>query len=291
MTGLSLNDGDRLALAAAGVSEGPDGSLRSASGAIVSPGVAAALISRGDSLGKAQSLPAMSTVDPGQFRRGYITAGHAPDSPANGRRAAPVPPEGGERSASLCTTPPDDGGDVEKVVEAGDFRRGPLTAGQEAPSPGDMGDNNPVAPVTGSGHAMYEHVAETYNANSARERAQHVAVSHECVSRPAPAQWSPPPDLGAANLPQPRARGRDQEGARRVTAADEADTHARKARRHAYVAAALERQAHQQLTDAAREWAKAGRHRELEIAAREAAAEAAFAAVTATHERTADGER
>lgn len=60
MTRLSLDDSDRLALATAGVAEGPDGSLRSASGAIVSPGVAAALISRGDSLGKAQSQPATS---------------------------------------------------------------------------------------------------------------------------------------------------------------------------------------------------------------------------------------
>lgn len=73
----------------------------------------------------------MSSIDPGQFSRGYITAGHASDSPANGPRGViPEPPEGGGRSASLCTTP-----DVEKFVAAEDFARGPLIQGHALPSP------------------------------------------------------------------------------------------------------------------------------------------------------------
>jgi hypothetical protein len=79
MSGLSFDDVNRLILAAAGV---PDGG----------------------SLG-----PALKEVSPSQFRRGYLTAGHSADSPANRKRAVSVPPEGGGRSASLCTTPGDDG--------------------------------------------------------------------------------------------------------------------------------------------------------------------------------------
>jgi hypothetical protein len=56
-------------------------------------------------------------------------------------------------------------------------------------------------------------------------------------------------------------------------------------RKHAYVAAMKERQADRLLDEAAREWAKAGMHRELETAAREAEAEAmARAAVAAAEE-------
>jgi hypothetical protein len=223
VTGLSLSDADRLALAAAGVAEGPDGSLRSASGAIVSPGVAAALISRGDTLGKAQSLPATHPVNPGDYRRPYLSAGHAANSPANGRRGVvPEPPEGGGRSASLCTTPPDSGdagaarddGGVEKVQPPGfrvaepeAFTRGPLTAGHETPSPGDRGDNSPVLPGTASGHEVYGHAAEAFNANVAAARAQHVMPSQACVAEPATSRWSPSPDLGARNVPVPASPG------------------------------------------------------------------------------------
>ena len=216
MSGLSLNDADRLALAAAGVSESPDGSLRSAGGSIVSPGVAAALIARKDRLGGDQARPATHPVDPGDFRRGYIAAGHAADSPANRRLAAPVPPEGGGRSASLCTTPDDgddvaaDGDEVEKVIEAQQFARGPLIQGHEAPSPGDLPGNNRVPAVTGSGAEMYAQAAEAYNANARQARADQVMPSQACTSQPAVAAWSPPAGLGAANVPQPRAAGATQ---------------------------------------------------------------------------------
>lgn len=210
MTGLSLSDANRLALAQAGVGEGPDGSLRSSGGAIVSPGVAAALISRGDSLGKAQAQPVTSGISPDQFHRGYITAGHASDSPANGPRGViPEPPEGGGRSASLCTTPdPDDGGPgegdgVEKVVEPEHIHRSYLQAGHAAPSPDDAGDNNPAAPVTGSGHAMHEHAVSDYSGNVARAATSHVSPSQACEARPATAQWSPRPGMRANAVPQP----------------------------------------------------------------------------------------
>jgi hypothetical protein len=214
MTGLSLSDADRLALAAAGVAEGPDGSLRSASGAIVSPGVAASLIARKDRLDGEQARPAMSTVSPDQFRRGYIAAGHASDSPANGPRGViPEPPEGGGRSSSLCTTPDDDSGDgdsaakVAKVLTAGDIHRGYLTAGHAAPSPGDAGDNSPVRPVTGNARQVSGHGVAEFKDGQQRVQAEHVMPSQCITAQLAPSRLSLPADLGASNVPQPRAAG------------------------------------------------------------------------------------
>jgi hypothetical protein len=155
---------------------------------------------------------------PGHFHRGYIAAGHASDSPANRRLAVPVPPEGGGRSSGLCATPdPGDDGPGEargvekvapgnsRVVEPEHIHRSYLRAGHAAPSPADAGDNNPVLPVTGSGAETYRHAVGEYNANVAQARAEHVMPSQACPSRPAPAQYSPPADLGARNVPQPRA--------------------------------------------------------------------------------------
>ncbi len=157
--------------------------------------LAAAGVPEGGSLG-----PALKDISPQDFRRGYLTAGPAADSPANTGRRVPVPPPGDDDG-------PGEGTGVEKVIDATDFDRGYLDAGHAAASPGDMGDSNPVAPRTGSGTETYRHAAETYNVNAARERLQHVAVSHECVSEAVPARWSPPSDLNARNVPVPRAAG------------------------------------------------------------------------------------
>jgi hypothetical protein len=91
VTEVNYDDVNRLILAVAGVPEGG------------SPG------------------PALKEISPSQFQRGYLTAGRSADSPANRKTAQPVPPEGGGRSASLCTTPDDDGpgedgSGVEKAV-------------------------------------------------------------------------------------------------------------------------------------------------------------------------------
>jgi hypothetical protein len=243
VTGLSLNASDRLALAAAGVREGADGSLRSDNGSIVSPGVTAALISRGDALGKGQEHP----VRPGDFTRPYLTAGHAADSPANRSRAQPMPmPD--VATGGRSTTPPDDGdasaqdGGVEKVtpdrrefvdwgdalrteaerfgalpgpepppafrvVEPEDWHRGPLTAGHESPSPGDHPGNSPIPATTGSGHARYQAGVIAYEANQQQARTQHVMPTQCVTSKPAMARYSPPPDMGASNVPQTQIAG------------------------------------------------------------------------------------
>lgn len=82
-------------------------------------------------------------------------------------RAAPVV---GDASAP-------DGG-VEKVVSPGfrvvepeDFTRGYLQAGHASASPGNLGDNNPVAPGMANGHQVCEHAVTAYNANVAADTA------------------------------------------------------------------------------------------------------------------------
>jgi hypothetical protein len=67
MSGLSFDDVNKLILDAAGVPRGG------------SPGPVSKEVSPG--------------IRPGQFQRGYISAGHQADSPANRRRAAPVAPK------------------------------------------------------------------------------------------------------------------------------------------------------------------------------------------------------
>ena len=75
-----------------------------------------------------------------------------------------------------------------------------------------------------------------------------------------------------------------------MTAHDEADTHARRSRKHMFRAAMLERQADRLLKEAAGEWARGLELRDLETAAREAAGEArARAALTAAEEDSHDG--
>ena len=70
-----------------------------------------------------------------------------------------------------------------------------------------------------------------------------------------------------------------------MTAADEAETHERKFRKHLFRAASAERQALQLQKYAASQWSKALAYRDLGAAAREAEHEAkARAAVAATEE-------
>ena len=201
MSGLSLDAGDLAWLAARKITKGPGGDMQNSHREPVKDGTIASMLLAH----KSGAHP----VDPGDYRHGYLAAGHASDSPANGPRGViPEPPEGSGRPSSLCTTPdPDDDGDVEKVVEPESFDRSYLTAGHATPSPADRPPNSAVAPVTGSGHERYQAGAAAYNRNGQVARAEHVMPSQACVSQPAPAQWRPPPDLGAGNVPQARAAG------------------------------------------------------------------------------------
>ena len=120
---------------------------------------------------------------PGSFQRPYLSAGHASQH-AGG--SVNVPP-------STDTPSPDQ------------FHRGYLTEGHAAPSPADHGPNNRTAPTTAS--------ARTYYTTSAKEQARvamqamhdHIAANHPELCPMAPSKSVMPPDLGARNVPQPKA--------------------------------------------------------------------------------------
>jgi len=82
-------------------------------------------------------------IMPGQFHRPYISAGHA-NAPA---------PSGDTSPGTVPSYHP----------MANDFRRGPLTAGHESPSPGNKGDSNPFPAGTPAGQ-VYDHAADAQQA-------------------------------------------------------------------------------------------------------------------------------
>jgi hypothetical protein len=195
VTVIEWTEAELARLAGQNVIKGPDGGLRDGRDEPVSDGLACMLLAH-----ESGTHP----VDPGDYQRGYLRAGHAADSPMNTRvQAVTIDPATGGRS----TTPPDDGDGVEKVVAASDFHRDYLTLGHASPSPADRPGNSPAAPVTGSGQERYRQGAEAYEGNQQRARAEHVMPSQCVTAQPATSRWSPPPGLGAANVPQPRAAG------------------------------------------------------------------------------------
>jgi hypothetical protein len=120
---------------------------------------------------------------PGSFQRPYLSTGHASQHAGSG---ASVPPS-------------------TDVPAPEQFDRGYLTEGHADPSPADNGPNNRVAPTTAS--------ARTYYTNSAKDAARaamqsmhdHIAAQHPDLCPMAPSKSVMPPDLGARNVPQPKA--------------------------------------------------------------------------------------
>lgn len=121
-------------------------------------------------------------ITPGQFQRPYVSAGHAPLA-ATGRRALNIP-------AASHTIDPDD------------FDRQLITAGHQAESPSDMGDNL-AAPNLGSG------AARTYYRTASREAARmamramhdHIAETFPDMCPMAASMSVLPPDMGDKNRP------------------------------------------------------------------------------------------
>lgn len=119
-----------------------------------------------------------------QFHRRYLARDHQADSPANtGHANTPHIP--GSRPA-----------------EPQDARRGYLTAGHAAPSPGDRPPDNPH-PAGTPGRDVYGTAAASYNANRAQARADQPMPTGGISSQPATAQWVPPASLGATEVPHP----------------------------------------------------------------------------------------
>ena len=84
------------------------------------------------------------------------------------------------------------------VPEADDFTRGNLTAGHQAPSPGDMGPNNP----RGSGASQYYTTSQKDMAMAAmRSMHDHIAATFMGSCPMAPSKTVMPPGMGASHAP------------------------------------------------------------------------------------------
>jgi hypothetical protein len=195
---LSLNEAEREHLAALGVVPGPDGALRGASGVLVSPGTAVALLSKaaisprdftraplrdGHAAASGDEVD-LAKMTPDAFRRHYLAAGHAAESPANtGARATTVIPE------------------TASHAEPQDFRRGPLQAGHEADPPGsDPAGNNPCPPGA-SAPEVYAAAERRWAANIAAAAAEHVTPSTMGPAAPLPQRVMLPADMRAGSVP------------------------------------------------------------------------------------------
>lgn len=122
---------------------------------------------------------------PGQFQRPYLRAGHAPLN-ASGGRPTNVP-------AGSHTPDPDD------------FQRGPLTAGHQAPSPSNKGNN------LDTGGSLASGAARTYYANASQEATRvaltamhdHIAATYPNACVMAASKSVMPPDMRDTNRPHP----------------------------------------------------------------------------------------
>lgn len=213
MTGVSFDDVNALILAAAGVPEG--GSL--ARGQPDPADIRRPYITAGhaaDSPANRHGAQPVPMPDPATGGRSTTP----PDSSERGEDGREVQKVSPDRSradmvdwAAALSSEAERFGGPAGPVPSPDFRvagadrvhRGPLTAGHESPSPADAGDSNPASPVTGSGHATYEHGVTAYNANVQQACADHVMPSQAREARPAPSQWSPPPGMQADAVPRP----------------------------------------------------------------------------------------
>jgi hypothetical protein len=129
------------------------------------------------------NITPQSGIRPGSYQRPYLTAGHAAET-AERNGSANIPPSS-------------------KVPEPEQFHRPLITDGHEADSPANKEDNFPIPPRTGA--------VRTYYTNQQRDNAKaalqamhdHIAGSFPDLCPMAASKSVIPPDLGAANVPQP----------------------------------------------------------------------------------------
>lgn len=103
-------------------------------------------------------------MDPGKFKRPYLSAGHPP--------AAAQPPGSNPSGTGTWTQ-----------ITAEDYGRGPLTSGHAAPSPGSKGSNVPGH----DGSAMYAAAQVGAVMNAMKELHDHIAGRHEYLCPMTPA--------------------------------------------------------------------------------------------------------
>lgn len=206
MMDLSLNAAEREHLAALGITPDERGTLRSASGREVDPGVAVALLTKAainpaDFQRTGPAGPAgpagSGTADrdmadgenlakglvPQRFHRPFLAAGHAAESPANtGMRATTPPPSS-------------------HPAEPQDYTRGWIRPGHQAEPPAsDPMGNNPHPPGTPAS-GVYATGAEHYAGNQDRSRSEHLMPSQAITSQPSPSRMALPQDMRASEVP------------------------------------------------------------------------------------------
>lgn len=119
---------------------------------------------------------------PGQFRRPFIGTGHAL-----------MTPSGKPRIPSSTHTPDPD-----------DFNRGPLTAGQERPSPGNKGGNNPTFGAHSGARGFYPAASREATRNALQNLHDQIAKTYPDMCALAPAVGPVPPSgMQGANVPTP----------------------------------------------------------------------------------------
>ncbi len=126
----------------------------------------------------------LAKMTPQAFRRHYLAAGHAAESPAiTGRRGTTAVPE------------------TSHQAEPQHFGRGYLAEGHASPSPAsDFAGNNPHAPGTPAAEVLAT-AAGNFGQIGARSRSQRLTPSGFTVSEPAPARSVMPPGMRASAVP------------------------------------------------------------------------------------------
>jgi hypothetical protein len=157
------------------------------------------------------TAPTPGHVMPGSFRRPYISAGHAAESPqADGPRTFPV---------------------ISDHPQAQDFHRGYIAAGHGSESP-DNGPRSEPMPTGPAGAPQSR--AEGAMAMHARDYDQAVSAMHDHLSRIAPGMCPMSPPMGSTQKPAPQvpeAVGGPEPHRAKATKADKAAKRAaRKAR-------------------------------------------------------------
>jgi hypothetical protein len=144
-------------------------------------------VAGGDEDGEGVGPPDLAKMTPASFRRHYLAASHAAESPANtGRRGTTAVPE------------------TAREAEPQDFTRGPLQAGHAAVPPGNDPDgNNPNQPGTPA-REVFGTAAGRYEMNRSADRTDHMmpSASMRAGAEPMPARVAMPADMRAASVPQ-----------------------------------------------------------------------------------------
>lgn len=125
-------------------------------------------------------LTPSSPPQPGQFKRPFISGGHAD-----------LKPSGKPRIPSGTHVP-----------EPGDFGRGPLTTGHERPSPANKGNLN-TSVATGSVRSYYPDASRAATLNAIQAMHDHICRTYPDTCALAPSDKVLPNDMAASAVPQP----------------------------------------------------------------------------------------